>query len=320
MKKYNKLISKIIFLIGISLLLYPIIGMIINGYLQIKSVDKYVETVNVVDKEKYQKLYDEAISYNKKVYLRQQENKRYNLDDEYEDVLKLDNTSIMGYIEIPKINIKLPIYHGVNDNTLQSGIGHVKESSLPIGTNNQNSMLMGHSGLPISKMFTNLEKLKKNDYIKITVLKKDLYYKIYKTEVIKPEELIDRLPIEEGKDLIKLVTCTPYGVNSHRLVIYAERVDKSSIDVNMKNKASFLAKFGIIILIILLLIILSISAYFIAKLLKNKRLNKLNKGNKKNKKSNSNKKKNSSKKKKSNTKKKKSNNKKKRVSKNVKKN
>ena len=271
MKKYKKNISKIIFLIGISLLLYPMVGSLINKYLQIRQIDKYVETVNILSNEENESEYEKAVLYNEKIYERQKENKRYNLDDDYENVLNFDSTTIMGYIEIPAANIKLPIYHGVDDSVLQKGVGHVKESSLPIGTDNQNSFLMGHSGLATSKIFTNLKKVKKGDYIKITVLDKELYYLVSDIDVIKPEELIDRIPVEEGKDLVTLVTCTPYGVNSHRLVIKAERTEEIPNISNSIITKTFAKSSNILIISILLgLIPVSIVFYFIFKKLKDK--------------------------------------------------
>ena len=234
--KKKKIILIIIFLTGISLLLYPRIGNIITSYKQSKIIEKYQDKVNVDKQEENKKLYEEAIKYNDKIYSYRNIKKRYDFENEYKNVLKLDNSDVMGYIEIPKIKIKLPIYHDVDDNVLQLGVGHVKESSLPIGTANQNSLLMGHSGLPISKIFTNLEKLNENDYIEITVLDKKLYYKVTNIEVVEPKEVYDKMKIEEGKDLITLVTCTPYGINSHRLVITAERTEslpkKKDLEVN----------------------------------------------------------------------------------------
>ena len=222
--KKRKIIVIIIFLIGISLLLYPRIGNIITSIKQKSSIDSYKKTVNVIDKQKIQELYNEAVKYNEKIYSYRQIKKRYNFEDEYKNVLDLDN-NIMGYIEIPKVRIKLPIYHDVEDSVLQLGVGHLKESSLPIGTTNQNSLLMGHSGLPAAKIFSNLEKIKINDYITITILNKKYYYKVINTEVVEPDDVYDKMKIEEGKSLITLVTCTPYGVNSHRLVITSEKTD-----------------------------------------------------------------------------------------------
>ena len=267
MKKYKNRILKIIFLIGISLLLYPTIGNIINRYKQLQVFDKYAETIHIIDKEDSLDLYNEAISYNEKLFYLQKEDKRYNLGEEYKNVLKFDSTMVMGYIDIPKVNIKLPIYHGVEDSVLQNGVGHVRESSLPIGTNNQNSLLMGHTGLPTSKIFTNLEKVKIGDYFKIIILDNDLYYKIYNIEVIEPENLIDKLYIEEGRDLVTLVTCTPYGVNSHRLVIQAERTEEPPLEPTIITKNNIGFYIGIIVILIILLILL----YLLIRKIKNKK-------------------------------------------------
>ena len=319
MKKYKSLILKIIFLIGTSLLLYPTIGSIINRYKQLKVIDKYAETIHIIDKEDSLDLYNEAISYNEKLFYLQKEDKRYDLGEEYKNVLKFDSTMVMGYIDIPKVNIKLPIYHGVEDSVLQNGVGHVRESSLPIGTNNQNSLLMGHTGLPTSKIFTNLEKVKIGDYFKIIILDNDLYYKVYNIEVIEPENLIDKLYIEEGRDLVILVTCTPYGVNSHRLVIQAERTEEPPLEPTIITKNNIGFYIGIIVIFIILLILL----YLLIRKIKNRKNKVINANNVDNNdkiivKENIPKKKKHKKKKKKN-KKKKVNNKKKRGKKHAKK-
>ena len=268
MKKYKSLILKIVFLIGISLLLYPTVGSIINKYRQLKVIDKYAETIHIIDKDDSLEMYNEAISYNEKLYVLQKEDKRYDLGREYVNILKFDSTNVMGYIEIPKVKIKLPIYHGVDDNVLQNGVGHVRESSLPIGTVNQNSLLMGHTGLPTSKIFTNLEKLKVDDFFKISILDKDLYYKVYNIEVIEPKDLINKLYIVEGKDLVTLVTCTPYGVNSHRLVIQAERTEDIPVIEENNNIRSSI---GIYISISIGLIVLLMILYLLFRKVKNKK-------------------------------------------------
>jgi len=260
LKKHNKIILILIFFIGISLLLYPKIGQYINNEKQRKVLEKYKKTINVIDLEKQEEIYKEAEEYNEKIYKLQKEDKKYNLDDDYLETLKLDDTSIMGYIEIPKIDIKLPIYHGVDESTLQKGVGHVKETSLPIGSNNQNSMLLGHSGLPTSEIFTNLEKLELNDFFKISLLNKNIYYKIINIEVILPEELKDKVYIEENKDLVTLVTCTPYSINSHRLIITGERIDyeeveKEENEIIYNNKTKRNTNYFLILLFLIVLII-----------------------------------------------------------------
>ena len=257
--KKRKIIVIIIFLIGISLLLYPRIGNIITSIKQKSSIDSYKKTVSVIDKQKIQELYNEAVKYNEKIYSYRQIKKRYNFENEYKNVLDLDN-NIMGYIEIPKVRIKLPIYHDVEDSVLQLGVGHLKESSLPIGTTNQNSLLMGHSGLPAAKIFSNLEKIKINDYITITILNKKYYYKVINTEVVEPDDVYDKMKIEEGKSLITLVTCTPYGVNSHRLVITSEKTDSipKSYTSSIKQETHYNNEIFIISIIAVMVVIISI--------------------------------------------------------------
>ena len=261
--KKRKIVFTIIFLIGISLLLYPRIGNIITSIKQRSSIESYKKTVNVIDKQKIEELYDEAIKYNEKIYSYRKIKKRYNFEDEYKNVLDLDNNNIMGYIEIPKVRIKLPIYHDVEDNVLQLGVGHLKESSLPIGTVNQNSLLMGHSGLPVAKIFSNLEKLKIDDYITITVLNKEYYYKVINMEVVEPDEVYDKMNIEEGKSLITLITCTPYGVNSHRLVIISEKIDSipKTYTSNVKQEIAHDNYSLIIGIIVIIIVIIGIYLY-----------------------------------------------------------
>lgn len=255
--KKKKIALIIIFLMGISLLLYPRIGNIITSYKQNKIIENYKEIVNVNNEEKNKEIYEEAVKYNEKIYSYRNIKKRYNFADEYKNILKLNNSEIIGYIEIPKVKIKLPIYHDVDDDVLQLGVGHVKESSLPIGTTNQNSLLMGHSGLPISKIFTNLEILKENDFIEIIILDKKLYYKVTNKEVVEPRQVYDKMKIVEGKDLITLVTCTPYGVNSHRLVITAERTDEVPKDKDLTvNPEIYYKNINLVIVVVLITLLL----------------------------------------------------------------
>ena len=267
----KKIIMISIFAIGISLLLYPRIGNIITSYNQKKSIKQYINTVEVLDEKNNQELYEQAIKYNEKIYEYKKSKKRYNLDEEYKHTLQLNETGIIGYIQIPKVNIELPIYHSVEEKVLQKGVGHVKESSLPVGSPNQNSVLMGHSGLPISRIFTNLEKLKVDDYIIINILNKTIYYRIIKTEVIEPSEVIDRLAIEEGKDLITLVTCTPYGINSHRFIIRAERTEEVPPDLIEKTKEQTKGNLPIIILTVICIIVLITIGTYIFVHIKNKK-------------------------------------------------
>lgn len=148
-------------------------------------------------------------------------------DESYENILNLTGKGIMGSIEIPKIGVNLPIYHGTSDDVLSNGVGHLQNSSFPVGGENTRTVLTGHRGLPNAKLFTRLDELKKDDLFYIRVGNKTLAYQIYKIEIVKKEEAPDVLGIEEGKDLATLLTCTPYGINTQRLILTGKRVPYS---------------------------------------------------------------------------------------------
>ena len=141
----------------------------------------------------------------------------------YDELLLAEDSGVMGYLEIEKIKLKLPIYHGVSEEALEDGVGHLEGTSLPVGGETTHAVLFGHRGLPSAKLFTDLDQLEAGDTFQITVLDRVLVYEVTQTEVVLPEELND-LAVEPGKDQVTLVTCTPYGVNSHRLLIHGERV------------------------------------------------------------------------------------------------
>lgn len=145
-------------------------------------------------------------------------------DEEYEQVLNLGGDGVMATITIPKIHVQLPIYHGTSNEVLQRGVGHLQETSVPIGGESTHAVLSGHTGLPSMKVFDNLDQLAVGDYFIITVLGEDHAYRVTSTEVVLPDET-DSLTIQPGEDLCTLVTCTPYGVNTHRLLVHAERCD-----------------------------------------------------------------------------------------------
>lgn len=148
-------------------------------------------------------------------------------DENYESILNLTGKGIMGSIEIPKIGVDLPIYHGTSNDVLLNGVGHLQNSSFPVGGENTRTVLTGHRGLPNAKLFTRLDELKKDDLFYIHVGNKTLAYQIYKIEIVKKEEATDVLGIEEGKDLATLLTCTPYGINTQRLILTGKRVPYS---------------------------------------------------------------------------------------------
>ena len=154
----------------------------------------------------------------------------YALPENYKEVLNVSDDGVMGYVEIPKISVYLPIYHGTSDEVLEKGVGHIQNTSVPIGGNSTHSILTGHTGLPNAELFTRLDELGIDDIFYIHVLGDVLTYKVFETKVILPDK-IDELRILNGKDYVTLVTCTPYGVNSHRLLVKAERVEYEEYSV-----------------------------------------------------------------------------------------
>ena len=188
-----------------------------------------------MDKEEKEAMYNEAVDYNKKIY----ENGMIDYSNPdavegYNDILDVSGTGIMGYISIPKINVELPIYHGTSDGVLQVAVGHLEGSSLPVGGENTHCVLSGHRGLPSADLFTHLDRLNVHDIFTISVLDKTLVYEIDQIKVVAPGDT-QYLQIEDGKDYCTLLTCTPYGINTHRLLVRGVRVadsdDKNNIYV-----------------------------------------------------------------------------------------
>ena len=172
-------------------------------------------------KDEVQKLAELGISFD---MLGEAEKEALLIDGKsYDELLLAEDSGVMGYLEIEKIKLKLPIYHGVSEEALEAGVGHLEGTSLPVGGETTHAILFGHRGLPSAKLFTDLDQLEVGDTFQITVLDRVLVYEVTQTEVVLPEEL-NGLTTESDKDQVTLVTCTPYGVNSHRLLIHGERV------------------------------------------------------------------------------------------------
>ena len=212
------------FLAGVSLLLYPTISDYWNSLHASQAVAGYAEEVSEMDDNRYEEILAAAREYNQSLLSRAS---GFTLDDEtrelYEQVLNVSGNGIMGYIEIPTIKLSLPIYHGTDDSVLQIAVGHLEWSSLPVGGESTHCVLSGHRGLPSAKLFTNLDQLVEGDTFVIRVLDEVLTYEVDKILIVEPND-VESLAIEEGQDLCTLVTCTPYGVNSHRLLVRGHRV------------------------------------------------------------------------------------------------
>ena len=214
-----------VFLVGLCLLLYPSVSDYWNSFHQSRAIASYAESIANIDDAKYEQIWNDAVKYNQKLA------KHYfNLslsDDElaeYNQVLDVTGTGIMGYIEIPKIKCSLPIYHGTDEGVLQIAIGHITGTSLPVGGESTHCVLSGHRGLPSARPFTDIDRMVTGDEFMIRTLDETLTYEVDQVLIVLPNE-VDELRIEEGKDLCTLVTCTPYGVNSHRLLVRGHRVE-----------------------------------------------------------------------------------------------
>ena len=223
-KNISTIILLLIFFVGLSLLLYPTISDYWNSFHQSRAIATYAEAVAELDDEDYEKMWQEAEAYNQK--LSNQPN-RWNLteeeEEEYNRILDIGGTGIMGYIEIPEIKVSLPIYHGTDEGVLQIAVGHIPGSSLPVGGIGTHSVVSGHRGLPSAKLFTNLDELDEGDVFMIRVLDETLTYEVDKISIVEPDDLTG-LEIDPELDLCTLVTCTPYGVNSHRLLVRGHRI------------------------------------------------------------------------------------------------
>lgn len=231
-KKYIKdnfitIILFAIMLFGAGLMIYPSFSDYWNSFHQSRAIAGYSEAVADMSDEEYDKILKAARKYNKKLSKR---GNIWNLSEdelkEYNSVLDISGTGIMGYIEIDKIKCSLPIYHGTGDSVLQIAIGHIQGSSLPIGGESTHSVLSGHRGLPSAKLFTDLDKMENGDTFVIRVLDETMTYEVDQILIVEPDDL-SALGIEEGKDLCTLVTCTPYGINTHRLLVRGHRVENA---------------------------------------------------------------------------------------------
>lgn len=221
----STLILILVFLVGLSLLLYPTVSDYWNSLHQSRVIAEYVGRVANLDENVYEQLWADAKAYNQALL---EKGDRYTFTeeekDEYESLLNVSGSGIIGYIEIKKINCLLPIYHGTDENVLQIAVGHIEGSSLPTGGESTHCVLSGHRGLPSAKLFTELDMLIEGDTFALRILDETLTYEVDQILIVEPRE-IEALEIEEGKAYCTLVTCTPYGINSHRLLVHGHRID-----------------------------------------------------------------------------------------------
>ena len=222
---YITMLLVLILLVGLSLLLYPTASDYWNSLHQSRAIAAYAEEVANLDQNQYDEIWAAAERYN--AFLTDR-GSAYSLSDaqkeEYEQLLDLSGLGVMGYIEIPKIDCSLPIYHGTDESVLQIAVGHLEWSSLPVGGTSTHCVISGHRGLPSAKLFTNLDKLETGDIFMLRVLDEVLTYEVDQILIVEPQETA-ALRIVEGEDYCTLVTCTPYGINTHRLLVRGHRIE-----------------------------------------------------------------------------------------------
>lgn len=231
MKKHmSTIIAILVFITGLSLLLYPTVSNYWNSKHQSRVVANYTDTLAKMDKKEKQYAIDQAVQYNESLVLN---GNRFSPSDSelsvYKSLLNADGTGMMGYITIPEIRCKLAIYHSVDDSVLQVGVGHLEGSSLPVGGSSTHCVISGHRGLPSARLFTDIDRLEKGDLFYLHVYGNVLAYEVDKISVVEPEDY-GPLEIEEGKDFCTLLTCTPYGINTQRLMVRGHRVVDSLYD------------------------------------------------------------------------------------------
>lgn len=237
--KISNVILILLLLMGLSLLLYPSFSNYWNALHQTKAIAKYHDAVANLQQEDYTRLWNEALEYNR---LLQERENEFALPESLEAVYdqRLDmGGGVMGYIEIPSIRVNLPIYHGTGDRVLQSGVGHLEWSSLPTGGPGTHCLLSGHRGLPSAKLFTDLDQIREGDLFLVRTLDELLTYQVDQIRTVKPND-VTTLTAEPGKDLCTLITCTPYGINSHRLLIRGHRVENTDQTATVRVTADAL--------------------------------------------------------------------------------
>lgn len=223
-EKKGKKFRNLLFWAGFLICIFPVISNIVERQRQADAVATYRQTMEKEDEKEIEEKWRQANEYNEMLFQAKGGIVEETEEKKYEELLNIHGTDIMGSLEIPKIQVELPIYHGTEDEVLSNGIGHLEGTSLPIGGENTHSVLTGHRGLPSSKLLVRLDEMKIGDLFFIHTYKEVMAYKVEDIMVVKPEDTA-WMEIKGEKDLVSLVTCTPFGINSHRLIVTGHRVD-----------------------------------------------------------------------------------------------
>lgn len=230
----SSVILVVILIAGLSLLLYPTVSNWWNSTRSTQAISSYQEAVDTMKEEEYAKLLDDAKEYNKSFY------RHYlNRDEQkaYENLLNIGKNGMMGYIVIPSIDVRLPIYHGTSESVLQIAAGHLEWSSLPVGGESTHCVLSGHRGLPSAKLFTDLDQMAEGDLFQLNILNETFTYEVDQILTVEPDDS-EALQIIDGRDYCTLVTCTPYGINTHRLLVRGHRVENPDAKLHVSSEAT----------------------------------------------------------------------------------
>ena len=223
--KISTIVATVMFIVGLGIIAYPTFSDWFNSLQRARDISEYVAAVQETDTATLDAMMADARAYNERIATR---SGVYSLSEseraQYEQLLRVSNSGVIGYVQINSINVNLPIYHGLSEETLQKAIGHMEGTSLPIGGPSTHAVISGHRGLPSARLFTDLDKLEEGDTFSITVLNQTLFYEVDQIRIVLPDDL-SLLTIEPGQDYVTLVTCTPYGVNTHRLLVRGHRIE-----------------------------------------------------------------------------------------------
>lgn len=236
-KNKTTLIMVLFFFIGLAVLLYPSISNYYNQKVQSKAIVDYESILKNIKKEDYTEYFKKADEYNKKLLSMKRPLLTYKTITNYNEILNLNGHGMMGYLTIDKIKVELPIYHGTSAEVLSKAVGHLEGTSLPVGGTGTHSVLSAHRGLPSFRLFTDLDKLELGDTFVIQILDRTMTYQIDKITIVKPNQIND-LKIDKDSDYVTLLTCTPYGINTHRLLVRGKRIE------NIENKKIFITTEG----------------------------------------------------------------------------
>ena len=236
--KINKIgiLLVLMLFVGVCGLLYPSVSQYWNSKTQTRAVENYREILDALQPEDYETYFKEAETYNTELSELSAPLFNYHKIKGYNSILNINGNGIMGYISISKLGVELPLYHGVSAEVLNVACGHLEGTSLPVGGESTHCVLSAHRGLPHAKLFTELDKMEIGDTFTITVLNRTITYQVDQIKVVRPEE-IDDVQIVPGEDLCTLLTCTPYGINSHRLIVRGTRIENATPVLHVTSNA-----------------------------------------------------------------------------------